>query len=148
MVQLADTIDLKSIKCGFDSHLEHMAKQPKIVIERKKIESGGFHPLIKIKWLYQKLVRGYSDKDIVRFSDFAKLSISKRSFRNLGSALQDFITLATEWGKYLPPEYETNPAEWLNVLRDIEKIFNKYEPKEVREKGVYLFLKYIDYLHD
>ena len=66
----------------------------------------------RIKWSYQTLTKGYCDCDIWNLNDFI--------LRKIRKPLKEFVRYQSEEGMGLPMDFETDPAGWLVVLKEIE----------------------------
>lgn len=75
-----------------------------------------------IKWKLQRLFRGYSDCDT--------WNINRFTVEKLQPAIKTYVTYEAEHGHSLPQEFATDPAAWLNILRDIEYAFDWMHSEE------------------
>ncbi|MFA6325368.1 MAG: hypothetical protein WCX46_04050 [Candidatus Paceibacterota bacterium] len=66
----------------------------------------------KIKEIFQRIVRGYSDKDIKQLNIFI--------LNKVYDPFKAFIEEYEQHGLALPKEFSTDPGEWLTILKKIE----------------------------
>jgi hypothetical protein len=99
----------------------------------------------RIKWRFQRIVRGFDDREI----------------HNLDLTLLEFIqprlALFTEWQVNHGFDYPSDlrPEEWLEVLQKMDKAFTSWTeedgPSEMTasdREGLDLFGRYINHLYD
>jgi|6_EtaG_2_1085325.scaffolds.fasta_scaffold00110_35 hypothetical protein len=76
----------------------------------------------KIKWFFQRLIRGYSDSDIWNLDTFIVKKIRK--------PLKAYIRHQEKEGMSLPATFDKDPTAWLLTLSKIEFAFDEvYEDK-------------------
>lgn len=73
-------------------------------------------PLTWLRFLWQRITRGYDDRDI--------WSLSARATTMLAPRIKHYVTWQAEHGRHVPSEFEDDPAAWLEVLRKIERAFD------------------------
>lgn len=70
----------------------------------------------RLGFFLQRKARGYDDRDVWDLGHAITTFVYPR--------LKHFITWQAEYGKRVPQEFINDPAEWLNVLRKIERAFD------------------------
>jgi len=70
----------------------------------------------EVKYKYQTLVRGYSERDILGMNSFI--------INKLRRPIKEYVRFEAEEGMALPKEFETDPASWLFILEKIEYSFD------------------------
>lgn len=68
------------------------------------------------KWWVQRKTKGYSDCDVWGLNSFI--------INTIRPPLKEFVKYQEEQGKSLPVEFSTDPAAWLNILKEIEYAFD------------------------
>ena len=79
----------------------------------EQFEAGQKHKR-PVRWLWQRLTRGYDDRDVY--------DLDEALVRFAYPRLKHFITWQCDHGMSCPPSLD--PAAWLEVLRKIEKAFD------------------------
>lgn len=100
-----------------------------------------------IKWWWQRLFRGYDDRDI--------WNLDKAIIRFIYPRLDFFVTWQCEHGMHYPAD-DMDPAAWLNALKKMRealkllskpKEWTEEEEKTIKE-GTELLGKYLRDLYD
>jgi len=115
----------------------------------EKFEDGRYKNT-PIKWWWQRVTRGYDDRDVWN------LNIAIIDF--VTPRIKHYITWQCEHGMSCPEDLD--PASWLDVLRKIETAFDQYsgekewdEEEDVTayldrtKEGIMLFGKYLEEFH-
>ncbi len=76
----------------------------------------------KIKSIFQ----GYSEEDTKNVRGY--------TIKKLQPVIKKYVTFEAEQGRTLPLEFQTDPAAWLSILRDIEYAFDWQFAKEFGEE--------------
>lgn len=71
--------------------------------------------LSPLRFFYHRLRYGYDDRDVID----PRKEIEKR-IAEIHVLAAEFAQYEMEFGKRLPKDFSTDPAAWMNVLRDIE----------------------------
>ena len=80
---------------------------------------------MNLKHNWQRFTRGYSDYDIKNVNSFI--------IEKLQPVIKAYVTYEAEKGHSLPTEFASDPAAWLNILRDIEYAFDWMYKEEFGE---------------
>lgn len=103
------------------SHWEEFEKR------RSNYRVRGHSLFEEARFLYQRLTRGYDDRDV--------WDVSEGLTRFLRPRLKAYIKWQSEHGMHVPQDFQKDPAAWLNVLSKIDFALDIIDKGDYRREG-------------